>query len=103
MTRKVDDLRTRSAREHENQNAQRVDLLLWHHFPRMPGTVLRVQRGDLWDERGRRGPAGGGRRQADHRHGEAAGGGRRHRPSRPHPEIDVVAGGPITEELAGVQ
>lgn len=83
--------------------AQHTDLLLWCYFPRISDTVLRVQRGDVWDKRGRCDPVGGGRCQADRRHGEAAGGGGRHRPSCPYPEIGKVAGRPIEEELAGVQ
>lgn len=76
------------------------DLSVLHYFPRFSGTVLRGQRGNVWDERGRRGPVGGGRYQADYHHGEAAGSRGRHRPSCPHPEIDMMAGRPIKEELA---
>lgn len=74
------------ARENvKNEN----DLLLWYRFPRISDAILRVQRGNVWDERGGRGPVGGGRCQAGHRHGEASGGGRRHRPPGPYPEIGV--------------
>lgn len=58
-------------------------------FPRIPGAVLREQRGDLRPERGGADPAGGGRGQTARRHGEEAGGRPRHRRARPYTEVDL--------------
>lgn len=57
------------------------------NFPRIPGAVLREQRGDLRPERGGTDPAGGGRGQTARRHGEEAGGRPRHRRARPNAEV----------------
>lgn len=48
-----------------------------------------MQRGDLRRERGGSDPAGGGRGQTAHRHGEEAGGRPRHRRARSYTEVGL--------------
>ena len=60
-------------------------------FPRIPGAVRCEQHGDLRPERGGSDPAGAGRGQTARRHGDEAGGRRRHRRARSYTEVDLDA------------